>query len=225
MRSRKFLTRRLKRGGGKEELEQLGIDTNQPLTLSKADINRAYRKKSRGVHPDRNKNPDATDNMRKLNDARDVLLRKANSGSYHYVPSQQAAQAVPQPRTQAAPQPSGYNFGDFERRNANRAPPPGGPGRGFESSPPRATNFTRSERATQNDTRRKTPSPKKNPSPKGETDVWARLRQLERDVVGSPPSGDSGSDDEWLDSDLLLERHRRHKPQPKPNYNPKSNKW
>ena len=189
------LTRRLKRGGGKKELEKLGIITDEELTLSQKDIEKAYRRQSIKVHPDTNKRDKkevAEGKFRELTDAKDALLRKLRNGRYHYTPSPRRPQApqqppqAPQQRPQAQRQPSGHNFGDFESINANRPPPPGGPGPKFKSSPPRATNFTRSERATRatnfmhsgrDDTRRNPPIPESG-------DVFSKIRNLHLNAFG-----------------------------------------
>lgn len=50
----------------------LGVD----LEASKAEILKAFRKKAREVHPDRNKSPEAAKEFQKLLKARDILLEE-----------------------------------------------------------------------------------------------------------------------------------------------------
>ena len=223
------LTRRLKRGGGKEQLKKLGIITDEELTLSQKDIEKAYRQQSKKVHPDRNKTDTkevAERKFRELTDAKDALLRKLKNGRYHYTPSPRRPQAPQQPpqaqaqRPQAQRQPSGYNFGEFESRHANRDPAPGGPGPKFES-PPRANNFTRSERATRatnfmhsgrDDTRRNPPIPESG-------DVFSKIRNLHLNAFGRQqhdelfgnPRNEKKSPDYDPNDDILDLRNRRRR--------------
>ena len=211
-----------KRGGGKKELKLLGIDTHQPLELTKSMIDKAYRKQSLKVHPDRNKNdPRATEKMRELNDARDVLKHKASSGFYSFVPSPQPAQQPPpraqQPPPRAPPPQSTYNFGNFRQRS----PPPGGPGdsRGFNPantqrparSPPRYT-----QRRPRTPSRRpRTPSRSpRTPSRSPPRDVYGRMQDLlkqtqrEHGVMPNVVSNDSDFKYDPEDDILKLPRHR-----------------
>jgi curved DNA-binding protein CbpA len=210
------LTRRIKRGGGKKELAILGIPIPADGKISEDTIKKAFRDKSLATHPDKNKDSGATEHMRNVLSARKVLLDGLRNGVYTVSPPARAQVRHQSPaRHDARPPPPGYNFGAFERRHAERGPPPGGPGRGFESSPPRANNFTHAERPNPHVyTRKKTPSPKR--------DVWSEVRQLHRNAVGRPRSN-SGSDDEWFSSDLMPGRHRRNPPPKKTGKNP--DKW
>lgn len=229
-----------KRGGGKKEIKILGLDPSQRHTLTAKDITTAYRKQSLKVHPDRNKTDSpttATNKMKELNDARDVLLSKANGDrGYQFVPSpprahQARAQAPPQARAQAPPPPPprappSYNWGKFTRENANRPPPTDDPFRGLWT--PSQSNFTRSANRASSPRRPVRTSPpratftrRKTPSPEEDDDVFARIRRLHRDTVGDADHnilfGNSTKSDSDIDSDDDILRVNRYSKPKKPH--------
>ncbi len=64
----------------------LGVD----IEANKAEILKAFRKKAREVHPDRNKSPEAAKEFQKLLKARDILLEGSKkSKSYKTTPKTQ----------------------------------------------------------------------------------------------------------------------------------------
>ena len=235
MRLSRRLTRRLKRGGGKKELALLEIPIPADRKISKKTINKAFNQKALRTHPDKehdkNKKDEATKNMRDLLSARKILLDGVRNGFFTVPPSPEGeaparnrqGEAQASNRQGEAParnrqgEASGYKYGEFTRKTAEREAPPGGPGEGFEdnqgfAAAPQANNFTRTERANPHVYTRKKP-----PSPKRKRDVFEELHQLYRNTVGNPPSGNSDSDSDSVDwSDLMDERYRRN-PQPKPN--------
>lgn len=54
---------------------------NIELTATKAEILKAFRKKAREVHPDKNKSPQAAKDFQKLIKARDILLEDSSNGT------------------------------------------------------------------------------------------------------------------------------------------------